>query len=97
LKAAVGAKSLHVAVADPARLDEAAGLLERHLGHAVRRSEGGVLSIVAETPKAASDVLAALIAANIELADFSIGSPSLDEVFFAMTGKPAEASVEAAS
>jgi ABC-2 type transport system ATP-binding protein len=98
LKAAVGAKSLHVALADPSRVDEAAALLERHLNHAVRRSaEGHTLSIVAETPKAASEVLAALIAAGIELADFSIGSPSLDEVFFAMTGKPADASGEAES
>jgi ABC-2 type transport system ATP-binding protein len=27
-----------------------------------------------------------LIDAGIELADFSMGSPSLDEVFFALTG-----------
>jgi ABC-2 type transport system ATP-binding protein len=27
-----------------------------------------------------------LIAAKIELADFSMGSPSLEEVFFALTG-----------
>ena len=87
LKAALGAKCLHVAVADPARRDEAARLLERHLHHGVQRStEGGSLSIVTDTPKAANEVLSALIAADIDLADFSIGSPSLDEVFFALTG-----------
>ena len=35
--------------------------------------------------------MAALIAAGIELTDFSMGSPSLDEVFFALTGGPADA------
>ena len=60
-------------------------------------AEGGALSIVTDTPKTASEVLSALIAADIELADFSIGSPSLDEVFFALTGKPAEGTEEVAS
>ena len=41
---------------------------------------------MAGTPKAANEALAALIAAGIELADFSMGSPSLEEVFFALTG-----------
>ena len=41
---------------------------------------------MARTPKAANEALAALIASNIELADFSMGSPSLEEVFFALTG-----------
>jgi ABC-2 type transport system ATP-binding protein len=87
LKAATGSGFLHVALADPARLDEAAKLLELHLGGSVQRGgEGAQLSIMAGTPKAANEVLAALIAAGIELSDFSMGSPSLEEVFFALTG-----------
>jgi len=87
LKAAIGSGFLHVALADPAGLDDAARLLELHLGGRAQRSqEGATLWIMAETPKAASDALAALIAARIELADFSMGSPSLEEVFFALTG-----------
>ena len=35
--------------------------------------------------------MAALVAAGIEPSDFSMGSPSLDEVFLALTGKGAEA------
>jgi ABC-2 type transport system ATP-binding protein len=31
--------------------------------------------------------VAALIADGIEVADFSMGSPSLDEVFFSLTGR----------
>ena len=32
-----------------------------------------------------------LVSQGIELSDFSMGQPSLDEVFFALTGRPAEA------
>ena len=48
LKAATGSGFLHVALADPARLDEAATLLERSLGRPVQRSaEGAELSMLA--------------------------------------------------
>jgi ABC-2 type transport system ATP-binding protein len=88
LKAATGSGFLHVAIADPARIDEAALLLEERLGATVQKSaEGGELSIVAGSPKAANEALGALVAAGIELSDFSMGSPSLDEVFFALTGE----------
>jgi len=43
--------------------------------------------VVAKSPKDANAALGALIDAGIELADFSMGSPSLEEVFFALTGK----------
>jgi ABC-2 type transport system ATP-binding protein len=90
LKAATGSGFLHVALVDPARLDEAAGILESRLeGVTQRNVEGGALSIVAGSPQAANEALGALIAAGIELSDFSMGSPSLDEVFFALTGEAA--------
>jgi ABC-2 type transport system ATP-binding protein len=88
LKAATGSGFLHVAVRDPARLDEASRLLETHLGATAQRSvEGATIAIVAKTPHGANAALGVLIDAGIELADFSMGSPSLDEVFFALTGK----------
>jgi ABC-2 type transport system ATP-binding protein len=88
LKAATGSGFLHVAPADVARLDEAARILEQRLGTGVQRSaEGAMLSVPAKTSAEANSALAALIDAGIELADFSMGSPSLDEVFFALTGK----------
>jgi ABC-2 type transport system ATP-binding protein len=87
LKTATGSGFLHVAVADTARLDEAARILETRLGGSVQRSvEGAQLSIVAKTARDANEALRALMDAGIELADFSLGSPSLDEVFFALTG-----------
>jgi len=90
LKAATGSGFLHVALADPARLDEASAMLERRLGHAVQRStEGAQLFILGSTARSANEALAELMAAGIELSDFSMGQPSLDEVFFALTGQPA--------
>lgn len=86
LKAATGSGFLHVALAHRARLDDARKILEAQLAAQVQRSpEGAQLSVMAGTPEAASRAIAALIAAGIELADFSMGSPSLEEVFFALT------------
>ena len=42
------------------------------------------------TPDRAAEAVAALARAGIEIADFSVGQPSLDEVFLALTGHPAE-------
>jgi ABC-2 type transport system ATP-binding protein len=39
----------------------------------------------------AATVLAALGDGGVEVAQLSVGDPSLDEVFLALTGKPAEA------
>jgi ABC-2 type transport system ATP-binding protein len=92
LKAATGSGILHVALTDPARLDEAARLLEMQFGGRIQRStEGGRLSVNAESSAAANAALSALVAAGIELADFAMGSPSLDEVFFTLTGRGTEA------
>jgi ABC-2 type transport system ATP-binding protein len=92
LKAATGSGFLHVTLADPGRLDEAASLLEQRLDHAVQRStEGAELSVMAGTAKAATEALNLLTAGGIELSDFSMGQPSLEEVFFALTGRPGQA------
>jgi ABC-2 type transport system ATP-binding protein len=91
LKAAVGSGRLHVALVDPAHLDAAARLLEAQLGGAAQRNpEDAKLSIAVRGPVEASRALAALMASGIELGDFALGNPSLDEVFFALTGQPAE-------
>lgn len=98
LKAATGSGFLHVALADSARIDHAAAILERRLGHAVQRSaEGAQLSVLGGTAREANEALAELIAGGIELSDFSMGQPSLEEVFFALTGKPVEPQKEDAA
>lgn len=89
LKSAIGSGFLHVALGDHARLGEAEAILEQALGAPVQRSaECAQLSVVAGSTRAANEALGLLISAGIELSDFSMGSPSLDEVFFALTGQP---------
>jgi len=87
LKAATGSGFLHVTLAEPARVEEAAHLLEEHLGGQVKRSvEGAVLSVSAATPELATGAIARLLEAGLHVSDFNLGQPSLDEVFFALTG-----------
>ncbi|MGQ2904843.1 MAG: ATP-binding cassette domain-containing protein [Neoaquamicrobium sediminum] len=91
LKAATGSGFLHIALADPSQIGDAERLLAEKLDGTVQRGvEGGRLSVMAGSAQAASEALGALIEAGIEPADFSMGSPSLDEVFFALTGGPAD-------
>jgi ABC-2 type transport system ATP-binding protein len=91
LKTAVGAGCLHVTIADPARVNEAARLLEACLGGSTQRSaEGAELSIITRKPAEANAALGTLSAKGIELTAFSMGNPSLEEVFFALTRRDAE-------
>ncbi len=91
LKAEIGSGFLHVALAEASEIDRAATLLEERFGNTVQRSaEGAQLSVMAGTARQANEALSALMAAGIEISDFSMGSPSLDEVFFALTGTPAD-------
>jgi ABC-2 type transport system ATP-binding protein len=97
LKAATGSGFLHVTVSDPAELDRAAALLERQLDAPVQRTaEGARLSVMARTAEAANTALSALVSAGIALEDFAMGSPSLEEVFFALTGSSGTQSEDAA-
>ncbi len=91
LKAATGSGFLNVTLADPARLAEAAAILEKALGAAAQENvEGGQLSAPAASAQTANDAVGALAKSGIEVTDFSMGQPSLDDVFFALTGHPAE-------
>ena len=86
LKAAVGSGVLHVSLADRAQADHAADLIEQSVGSAPsRQSDGAALSVQVKTPGAANKVLALLSDSGIEITDFSMGAPSLEEVFFALT------------
>lgn len=92
LKRATGSGFVHVTLADASRLEEAARLLQERCGANVQRGvEGARLSVAARSAQDANAALAALLAAGIEPVDFALGSPSLDEVFFALTGRAGEA------
>jgi ABC-2 type transport system ATP-binding protein len=94
LKAATGSGMLHVALADPGRLEAAARILEARLGVPAHRDGGAKLSAMTGSAARAVDAVGALLAAGIEVADFAMGSPSLDEVFFALTGREREEAAE---
>ena len=88
LKAQTGSGFLHVTLAEPRDLDRAAALLSARLGGTVKPNvEGASLSAMAPTAADANAAIAALIADGVELSDFAMGQPSLDEVFFALTGR----------
>jgi ABC-2 type transport system ATP-binding protein len=91
LKASVGSGSLHVRVLDPVRRAEARRLLERVLGVPVAEA-GDPAALTARVPDGAptARALTALEDAGLPLAQFALGQPSLDEVFLALTGRPAD-------
>ena len=98
LKAATGSGFLHVTLADLTRVEEASSLLAQHLGGSVHRNvEGAALSIKAGSPQQANAAVAALVAAGIPIDSFAMAAPSLDEVFFALTGRGAENAPEASN
>ena len=91
LKASVGQGSLHVRLLDPARRPEAERVLGGLVSTEVRlEPDPAALSVPVPHADAASDAIAALSGAGVGLADFSVGQPTLDEVFLALTGHPAE-------
>ncbi len=91
LKASVGAGALHVRVRDSGRREQAREMLERSLGVSVSL-ESDEISMSARVEDAArvAAALTELDAAAIEVTEFSLGQPSLDEVFLALTGRPVE-------
>jgi len=91
LKASVGKGTLHVRLLDPAQRAEARETLERALGASVRvEADPAALSAPVADAERASEALAALARAGVAPAGFSLGQPSLDEVFMALTGHAAE-------
>ncbi|HEY7634358.1 MAG TPA: ATP-binding cassette domain-containing protein [Gemmatimonadales bacterium] len=91
LKASVGASALHLRLARADHSERARELVARVLGDGVVPA-GDPLALTARlaNPAQAAAVLAALAQDSVEVAEFSVGSPTLDEVFLAITGHTAE-------
>jgi ABC-2 type transport system ATP-binding protein len=88
---------LHVRLSNPAQRPQASELVARMVGDGILpASEPGEVVARLENPAQAAGVLFSLTEAGIEVAQFSVGSPSLDEVFLALTGRPAEEPVQEA-
>ncbi|WP_221586283.1 ATP-binding cassette domain-containing protein [Microbacterium sp. G2-8] len=91
LKSQVGAGALTVRVIDPADRPRAEEILDRALGvEVVRESDPAALTTTIADGQSPAAALAALEEAGLDIESFALGQPSLDEVFLALTGKPAE-------
>jgi ABC-2 type transport system ATP-binding protein len=90
LKASVGSGALHVRLLDADRRPEAARILERSVGTVVLEADPAALSAACADPALAATGVGELARAGIGIAEFSLGQPSLDEVFLALTGHAAE-------
>ena len=90
LKASVGVGALHVRLLDPDQRPEAERVLGQELGAVHLEPDPASLSTPCSDPGEAARAIAALLQADVRVADFSLGQPSLDEVFLALTGHPAE-------
>jgi ABC-2 type transport system ATP-binding protein len=91
LKAKVGNGALHVRVMNPADRPRASEVLNRILGVEIReQADPAALGATVSDPGIVTAALTALATEKIELAQFSLGQPSLDEVFLALTGHTSE-------
>jgi ABC-2 type transport system ATP-binding protein len=93
LKASVGAGALHVRLYDPEQRSAGQELLSRTLGVEVHPdSDAASLTASVSDPERVARALTELSRSDVAVAEFSLGQPSLDEVFFALTGRPPEES-----
>ncbi|WP_426513532.1 ATP-binding cassette domain-containing protein [Dactylosporangium sp. McL0621] len=95
LKAAIGGGTLRVRLAEPGVRPAAEQVLTRAFGGCVALDADPVALTAQLTPRgpagaeSAAQALAELSRARIEVTEFTLGQPSLDEVFLALTGRPA--------
>jgi ABC-2 type transport system ATP-binding protein len=96
LKASVGSGGLRVRLRDPERRADAEQVLVAALATTVLlESDPAVLSATAASSEQATAAVAQLAQAGIEVGEFAYGQPSLDEVFLALTGHPADDQTDA--
>ncbi|MCA9832657.1 MAG: ATP-binding cassette domain-containing protein [Thermomicrobiales bacterium] len=87
LKQSVDLSSLHLQIEDADRLSEATNIAERILGESAQISEAAEISIPLKRSDQLTDVLIALQHEDIHLTAINVQQPSLDDVFFALTGE----------
>ncbi|WP_035126127.1 daunorubicin resistance protein DrrA family ABC transporter ATP-binding protein [Conexibacter woesei] len=88
LKRVVGGQTLSVRPADPARLPDAEAILRDVTGGAAVGSPGaGVLQVAVSGDEAMAAVVGRLADAQLTVTELSLHLPSLDEVFFSLTGR----------
>ncbi len=91
LKSSVGTNTLHFHLANPAQRGAAQAIVAAlEGGGTAPESDPGAFAIKVADAAAAAELLGRFARAQIQVLDFSIGAPSLDDVFFALTGRPAQ-------
>jgi len=95
LKASVGSGALHVRLVDPVQRPEAEQVFIRTLAASIRlEADPSALSVRVSDAQRVGYALAELSQAGVTVANFSLGQPSLDEVFLALTGRPADSQTD---
>jgi oleandomycin transport system ATP-binding protein len=90
LKRVVGGQILTVRPLDPSRLDEAAAVIGELAGAAPTSPSRGAVSVPVDGDEALGLAMARFRAAGIAVSELSLHLPSLDQVFFTLTGRGAE-------
>ncbi|MDA0184975.1 ATP-binding cassette domain-containing protein [Solirubrobacter phytolaccae] len=94
LKASVGNATLQVRLLNPEQRPQAEQILARELGAVHLEPDPSALSVQSPDADKGAEAVVALSRAGISVAAFTLGQPSLDEVFLALTGHTAETQEE---
>ncbi|UQX89602.1 ATP-binding cassette domain-containing protein [Jatrophihabitans telluris] len=97
LKQVVGGQRLAVRPADESRLQEVSSILSTIASATPELTGRGTLSVPVDSDTALTDAVARLANADIAVTELSLHLPSLDEVFFTLTGRPSTPTDESES
>ena len=89
LKSSIGSGVLRIRLSRVEQRPLAGEIVRQTLGTAAQlEGDPAALSAQVSGPERLAETIAALSQAEVGLAEFSLGQPSLDEVFLALTGQP---------
>ncbi|WP_318334509.1 ATP-binding cassette domain-containing protein [Micromonospora sp. BRA006-A] len=92
LKASVGSGAVHVRLVSPEDRPRAGEMLGAVLGTTVEyAADPAAFTARVDDPDAAAEALIRLNRSGLRVSEFSLGQPSLDEVFLALTGHKVDA------
>ncbi|MFO7324492.1 MAG: ATP-binding cassette domain-containing protein [Pseudomonadota bacterium] len=90
LKQSVGGRALHLKLADASQRTAAEAILREVFGEVHGGGEQNELAAKVTRDDLVPQALARLASGSIAVAEFALAQPSLDDVFMALTGKPAD-------
>jgi oleandomycin transport system ATP-binding protein len=87
LKRVVGGQRLTIRPVDPSRVEEAAAIIAELSQARPDHSAGGAVSVPVNGDEVLGEAVSRLAGAGIAVTELSLHLPSLDEVFFTLTGR----------